>query len=258
MPSSVDRRSRGWAEPSAPSARDLGPGLVPPGPSTLAAAPAASQARTWGQRFTPPRASYAGEESPDDRNPDRPGGDSVVWASSPGVVQSTVGSQIPAWSGAKADLCALGLLTVLLAALALLAALRQSRPGLNYRASRPGPPSPSWYRDYGASGRGVAPPQRLLARGTRCAPATGSSRATRKRCTPTRAESDDAPRRSSDPHCCDRARIGSSSGTRRSWLDSIPAVQALRRGRRSQRLTGMLQSWWRSRHRWQRTGSTWP
>ena len=40
------------------------------------------------------------------------------------------GSQIPAWSGAKADPRALGLLTVLLSALALLAALRQSRLGL--------------------------------------------------------------------------------------------------------------------------------
>ena len=47
-----------------------------------------------------------------------------------GVVQTTVGSQIPVWSGAKADPRALGLLTVLLSALALLAALRQSRPGL--------------------------------------------------------------------------------------------------------------------------------
>ena len=47
-----------------------------------------------------------------------------------GVVQTTVGSQIPAWSGAKADPRALGLLTVLLSAVALLAALRQSRPGL--------------------------------------------------------------------------------------------------------------------------------
>jgi hypothetical protein len=47
-----------------------------------------------------------------------------------GLVQTTVGSLIPEWSGAKADPRALGLLTILLSAVALLAALRQSRPGL--------------------------------------------------------------------------------------------------------------------------------
>jgi hypothetical protein len=47
-----------------------------------------------------------------------------------GLVQTVAGSQIPDWSGAKADPRALGLLTVALSALALLAALRQARPGL--------------------------------------------------------------------------------------------------------------------------------
>lgn len=43
-----------------------------------------------------------------------------------GVIQATVGSRIPAWTGAKADPVALGILTVVVSALALVAALRMS------------------------------------------------------------------------------------------------------------------------------------
>ena len=48
-----------------------------------------------------------------------------------GLIQITVGSRIPAWTGAKDATTALGLLTVALSVLAGLAAVRQSRPELS-------------------------------------------------------------------------------------------------------------------------------
>jgi hypothetical protein len=51
-----------------------------------------------------------------------------------GVVQATVGSRIPEWTGAKAAPVPLGLLTVALSVLAAFAAVGQLRPGLALRA----------------------------------------------------------------------------------------------------------------------------
>ena len=51
-----------------------------------------------------------------------------------GAVQASAGSRIPEWTGAKQSPVALGLLTVGLSALAVLAALRQRDPALSVRA----------------------------------------------------------------------------------------------------------------------------
>jgi hypothetical protein len=51
-----------------------------------------------------------------------------------GAVQATVGSRIPEWTGAKQSPVALGLQTVGLSALAVLAAIRQRDPALSVRA----------------------------------------------------------------------------------------------------------------------------
>jgi hypothetical protein len=51
-----------------------------------------------------------------------------------GAIQASVGSEIPAWTGAKQSPVALGLLTVGLSALAVLAAVRQRDPALSVRA----------------------------------------------------------------------------------------------------------------------------
>ncbi len=47
-----------------------------------------------------------------------------------GIIQATVGSRIPDWTGAKADPGALGLLTVALSVLAVVAAVRQARSAI--------------------------------------------------------------------------------------------------------------------------------
>jgi hypothetical protein len=48
-----------------------------------------------------------------------------------GIIQATMGSRIPDWTGAKESPGALGLLTVALAVLAGLAAVRQASPGIS-------------------------------------------------------------------------------------------------------------------------------
>jgi hypothetical protein len=47
-----------------------------------------------------------------------------------GIIQATMGSRIPDWTGAKADPGALGLLTIALSVLAGLAAARQANSGI--------------------------------------------------------------------------------------------------------------------------------